>query len=233
MQVAIVEDEPTTQMAITTVFRAAAKQMGDLQWQCFASGEALLFALPEHTFDLVLLDIRLAGIDGMTTAKKIRQKDADLPLAFLSNYDQYVFDGYDVSAIGYLLKPLTLEKLLPLLAKVTKAKLQPALMVQTTAGLEKVFFYDVRFIEVQVHDCLLHLQERVVTVKQPLSELATQLDDRFVKTHRAYLVNLGYVSALDGAQLTLNDGTTLPVARGQKQAVRQALLAHYRGLAHE
>ena len=76
----------------------------------------MLFENPESfPFDLLLLDIELEKMNGIALAKKIREKDDSIMLAFLSNRKEYVFEGYEVQAIRYLLKPLQEEQFFPLL----------------------------------------------------------------------------------------------------------------------
>ncbi|WP_179395396.1 LytR/AlgR family response regulator transcription factor [Lacticaseibacillus absianus] len=232
MHLAIVEDDPLARAALAPVLEAVGQHQ-PLSWTFFASGEALLFALDEVPVDLVILDIKLSGIDGVTVAKRLRQRDAELPLAFLSNYDRYVFDGYDVSAMAYLLKPLTVDQLERLLVRAQSDRHEAALLVTTSKGLVRVYLYDLRYLSVQGHYTELVTQTERLTVKQPLAELAAQLSPAFVQTHRAYWVNLGYVSVVGESQITLNDGTQLPLARTAKSAVKQALLAHYRGIAND
>ena len=84
----------------------------------FASGEELLFETAgSYPFDLILLDIDLGGgkLSGLELARNIRETDVRVPLAFLTNHPSYVFEGYEVAALRYLMKPVTEETLFPLL----------------------------------------------------------------------------------------------------------------------
>lgn len=125
MHIAIVEDDAATRATTTALLTAYQTEHNqELTWTNFESAEALLFALPDTAFDFLLLDIRLTGRDGMTLAKSIRARDANIAIAFLSNYEQYVFDGYDVDALAYIMKPLTAPKLAGLLSK-AESRMQP------------------------------------------------------------------------------------------------------------
>ena len=68
-----------------------------------------------YPFDLIFLDIDLGGMDGMALARKIRETDSEVPILFLTNHKEYVFEGYEVQAFRYLLKPVTEDTLFPLL----------------------------------------------------------------------------------------------------------------------
>lgn len=235
MHIAIVEDDAAASaQAVALLKQYAQTHEPTISWLTYRSAEAFLFALPDQAFDLLLLDIRLGGQDGVTLAKTIRQRDANLAIAFLSNYEQYVFDGYDVDALAYIMKPLTLEKLTGLLTK-AMARVQPeALMLNLHGNLERIYLYDIRYVEASGHYLTIHTQTADLTLKDTLDHLQTQLiGSNFVRVHRAFVVNLNFVSSLEAAELTLNDGTAIPVARSKRSALKDQLLQHYRTLNQE
>lgn len=232
MHIALVEDDAAAcAQAVVLLKQYAQTHEQTISWLTYRSAEAFLFAMPDQAFDLLLLDIRLGGQDGVTLAKTIRQRDANIAIAFLSNYEQYVFDGYDVDALAYIMKPLTLDKLAGLLTK-TMARVQPeALMLSLHGNLERIYLYDIRYVEASGHYLTIHTQTADLTLKDTLDHLQTQLiGTNFVRVHRAFVVNLNFVSSLEAADLTLNDGTDIPVARSKRSALKNQLLQHYRTL---
>ena len=74
----------------------------------YEEGEALLMDMEENLseFDLVILDIYMDGINGMETARKIRENDINIPIVFLTASPDFALESYDVNAFGYLLKPV-------------------------------------------------------------------------------------------------------------------------------
>ena len=112
MHIAVIDDQAATREATVKLIRQLAQPSQPLQVAAYSNAEQFLFA--EKPADLLLLDIKLgSGMDGMALAKKIRQHDPETAIAFVSNYDEFVFDGYDVNAIDYILKTLTVAKLKP------------------------------------------------------------------------------------------------------------------------
>ena len=79
--------------------------------ETFSSAEAFLFRYEEDkTFDFLLLDIEMGGMDGVTLARQVRRDSEDLQLVFITGYWDYIGEGYDVSALHYLLKPVRQDK---------------------------------------------------------------------------------------------------------------------------
>ncbi|MFD1465929.1 LytR/AlgR family response regulator transcription factor [Lapidilactobacillus mulanensis] len=234
MKIAIVEDNHQTQQQIITLLTAIDSASQPINATCFNSGEAFLFEFSEtQNFDLILLDIQLGGQDGMTVARKIRKSDPQVALAFLSNYDDYVFDGYDVGALGYIMKPLTADKLTALLQKVELQTQVAYFLAEIDNESIKIPLFDIIYFEVQNHQINIHTQTKTYQINAQLKEIQPQLTADFIQIYRSLIVNLSFISQLTNNALTLNDGTTLPVSRQQHTPVKQAFLAHYRGLAHD
>lgn len=235
MNIGIVEDDAETSAQTSALLTTYQQQHHlDLTWTTFASAEALLFAMQDTEFDLLLLDIRPAGRDGVTLAKTIRSRDANIAIAFLSNYEQYVFDGYDVDALAYIMKPLTLAKLTSLIEKAQK-HLQPrAVMLSVDGVLQRVYLYNIRYVEANGHYLTVHTQTDDLRFKGVLDAFAADLPaTTFVRVHRAFIVNLNFVSSLESTNLVLSDDTSIPVARGKRAALKTELLSHYRGLRND
>ena len=79
----------------------------------FSSGEGVLGWFANHTaeLDLLFLDIEMNAIDGMEAARRIREQNQTIQLVFVTGYADYVFDGYSVGALDYLMKPVQPERL--------------------------------------------------------------------------------------------------------------------------
>lgn len=105
--------------------------------EAFSDSAAFLFQYPgSYPFDLIFLDIDLGGMDGMALARKIRETDSEVPILFLTNHKEYVFEGYEVQAFRYLLKPVTEDTLFPLLEELQAMRGQekPHLLLSVWRG---------------------------------------------------------------------------------------------------
>lgn len=234
MKLAVVEDNLQTQQQIRTLLNAVNSHGQPIITTFFDSGEAFLFQFStQQEVDLILLDIQLGGQNGMTVACKVREFDPQVALAFLSNYDDYVFDGYDVGALGYIMKPLTADKLRALLQKVATQTQVAYFLAEVEHEAIKIPLFDILYFEVQDHQINIHTQTKVYQIKSQLKEIQQQLSPDFIQTYRSLIVNLNFISHLTKTGLVLNDGTSLPVSRQQRAKVKQDFLTHYRGLAHD
>ena len=232
MHIAIIDDQAATRQATTQLLSQLTTPTQPLQVTAYPTAEAFLFA--DQPADLLLLDIKLgSGMDGMTLAKQIREHDAATAIAFVSNYDEFVFDGYDVNAIDYVIKPITSDKLQHLITKVA-AQTQPKLLAFTTAnGIQRVAMYDISAIEVTDHRLQVHTQKMTYTVAGQLKDFLPQLDDNFIQIYRSIVINLNFLSQLEKNTVVMADGTSYPVFRQQAPLVKQAFFKHFRGLAHD
>ena len=106
MNIAYCEDEKIQLEYMEQLIRKWADEGNDtVTYFGYGSAKELLFEHPDSfPFDLLLLDIDMDGMDGMALAKEIRKKDQKLPIVFLTNRSEYVFEGYEVGALRYLLK---------------------------------------------------------------------------------------------------------------------------------
>lgn len=244
MYLAYCEDEEIQIEYIRQLAEQWALEKGvPLQFLSYRSAEELLFEQGEHyPFDLLILDIDMKGMSGMELAHKIREKGDQLPILFLTNRKEYVFEGYEVNAFRYLLKPISEEKLFPLLDEINSAeKEDKRYLIENIDGeIIKIALDSILYLEVRGHYTCIHVMERagngenaVLQLKKSLSELEQELlsvtggRKEFVSTHRSYLVNLQHVERVMRTECKLSDGSSIPVSRNSYGAVNQAFIAFY------
>lgn len=233
MKIAIVDDEADEQEILAKYIREWAGAKRELvEFACFASSEAFLFSWEDdQDYALLVLDIEMGGISGLELAKKIRLQDGYIPILFVTGYDEYMQYGYDVAALHYLLKPVQKEKLFQVLDKLgEREETQMHLIVNAGNEVRRFLLSAIFYVEADGHGSILHTADETVPVRESFGEIERQLlpAEEAVKCHRAYLVNLRYVSAIRGAELILDHGERLPIARSRMKSVQAAFLRYYR-----
>lgn len=197
----------------------------------FADGDSLLRDY-KASFDLMFLDVEMPGTDGVTVARRLRVVDDQTVLVFTTKMAQYAVEGYDVDAIGYLLKPLNYYAFS---IKMRKAEdivaRRRSVTVPLTVGSETVFVLsaDIRYVEVLDHALLYHTGEGIRKVWASLKDAAETLEPvGFVPVSRYCLVNLEWVRAVHGDDVDV-DGERVRVSRSRRKSLMQALAAYHGG----
>ena len=193
----------------------------------FASAEQFLFCYAEEKdFDILLLDIEMGEMDGVTMAKRIRRENDALQIVFVTGYSDYIAEGYEVAALHYLMKPVKEEKLLSVLDRAAEKlrKNEKTLLLETGGETVRVPIYQIRCADVMGNYVTVHAA-RDYTVKMTLGELEKKLDDRFYRVGRSAIVNLTSISRVTKTEVRLSDGTSLPLPRGAYEPLNRAIIA--------
>lgn len=200
-----------------------------LEIEKYFSAEAFLFAYEEdNSFDVLFLDIEMGKISGVELAKRLRQAGAGMQIVFITGYMEYIAEGYDVEALHYLIKPVTGEKLGGVLDRaVERLKMRENTLTLTLAdGVVRLSLYEIRYLEVQKNYVTIHAGEEY-SVKRTLNELAEELDESFYRIHRSYIINLKFIKRISRTEVTLKDGTVLPLSRKLYDGLNQAVIRYF------
>lgn len=198
-----------------------------LHTDTFASAESCLFHCAEGCdYDIMLLDIEMGAMDGVTMAKKLRKHNETTQIIFVTGYSDYISEGYEVAALHYLMKPVKEEKLFSVLDRAAEKleKNEKVLVFNMGDELLRVPIYLIRYADVQGNYVTVHAKTDI-TVKMTLSELESKLDNRFYRAGRSIIVNLTQVSRVTRTEIKLSDGTALPLPRGAYNGINQAIIA--------
>ncbi|MCL2204508.1 MAG: LytTR family DNA-binding domain-containing protein [Defluviitaleaceae bacterium] len=234
MKWVICEDELAIAGQITKLVQGWASLRGQtVHISHFKSAEAFLFAYEDDkSVDLLLLDIQMGEMDGMTLARKIREDNNKVQIIFITGISDYVAEGYDVSAVHYLLKPVKEEKLYTALDKATANLSKPkrAISIDTADGITLVDVDDIAYVEALDHALAISAKGSIINAKMPLYKLEEALaDERFIKTHRSYLINLAHVKRVTRTDVILDNGTALPLSRRLYKDINSALMKYITG----
>lgn len=224
--VSICDDSPADRGYLSALVIKWAKETGrEVRLSEYPSAEQFLFHLPDAGTDLLLLDIEMGGMDGVTLAKKLRAQNDALEIVFITGYSDYIAEGYEVSALHYLMKPVKEEKLFAVLNRAAEKlqKNERLLVLESGGELVRVPVYRIRYADVQGNYVTVHA-DRDYTAKMTLSQLETQLDDRFHRVGRSAIVNLTRIARVSRTDIFLNDGGSVPLPRGAYEGVNRAII---------
>lgn len=234
--IAICDDNDTDAAYVASLVEVWAKKAAEKGTYCitgkplirrYPSAEAFLFDYEDHPeVDILLLDIEMKEMDGVSLAKKIRGDNETVQIIFITGFSEYIADGYDVSALHYLMKPVSADKLMEVLdrAVLHLEKSERVLNLHTGDGLTVIPFRNVLCLEAQRNYVYLRMLEDTVTVRSTLSSLEAELDDRFYRCGRSYIINLDHIRSVARSEIRLSDGTLLPLPRGQYEPLNRAII---------
>ena len=196
--------------------------------ETFPSAESFLFRYAEQkAFDVLLLDIEMPSMSGIELAKRIRKEDDAVQIIFITGYTDYIAEGYEVFALHYLVKPLSETKLFEVLnrAVLKMRKNEKALFLSLAGEMVRIPIYEIKYLEVQQNYVTVH-SKKDYTVKKTLGEFERELDERFYRMGRSFIVNLSFIDKITKTDVFLSDGSVIPLPRGQYGLLNKAFIAH-------
>lgn len=177
-------------------------------------------------FDIILMDVEMTFMDGMTTAERIREKDNEVVIIFITNMPQYAIQGYKVDALDYVLKPISYfafsQRIDRALTRVKK-KEATYITVAQKGGKKKLNVDKICYVEVRDNDLIYHSTKGDIVTKSSMKEAEDTLGGtKFFRCNRCYLVNLEYVEDFRGNDVTVASDV-IQVSRARKKAFMDAL----------
>lgn len=233
LNIAICDDEQNQIQYIKDIVSAWAETSG--QFPAFAefpSAEAFLFDYAENqNYDILLLDIEMAKMNGIDLAKKVREENNRVQIVFITGYPDFMSEGFEVAALHYLMKPVKKEKLFSVLDRAVEnlGKKEESLVLETENGVLRVNFSEIMLAEAKGHDTVLTLTSRIETAKIGINDLEKKLDTSFVRSHRSYLVGLRHITRITKTDVILDNGALIPLSRRMYAEVNQKFIDFYKG----
>lgn len=226
-RIAICDDSAADAAYVEELSKAWAEEREtEIAVERFLSAEQFLFRYEEDkNYDILLLDVEMGGMDGVTMARTVRQDNEAVQIVFITGYSDYIAEGYDVAALHYLMKPVSREKLFAVLDRTLEKcrKNARCLNLELSGEMIRIPVYEVRYLDVRQNYVTVHAR-RDYTVKRTLAEFEAELDESFCRVGRSMIVNLRQIRRVTKKEVFLADGTVLPLPRGAYEPLNRAII---------
>ena len=229
MRLILCDDDDTCLKKYTWMLRNL-KDSNDLDFhlEVCSNGEQLLFLSEDLlSSDIILLDIMMPGMDGLQTAKKLRENGIDCKIIFLTSLSDKMLDAFDVLAYHYIVKD-----------SVSKAKFEEIVVravkeSEKAAGEKLIFSYrnkncmiaikHISYLEVQNHKVFVHYRQEQFEIYDTLSNMVSRFSKHgFIRIHKSFMVSLNQIAKLTSSSCLLRTGIILPVGRSYSKQAKEA-----------
>ena len=235
MRIAVCDDEEK--------FRTQAKELIDklagsldVLVDVYDDGRKLLESFDRNPYDVLFLDIEMPAMDGITLAKKLRERSDNVYIVFLTGHVEYALEGYEVNALRYLTKPVREDKLREVIRFVMDTSSSKRQLMIREDGEELLLnVADIIYMEAQNQYVMIYTVGGDHLIRYNIGDFEEQLkNDGFFRTHRGYLVSLARVKKLQKAEVLMDDGgdgVVVPVSRSNIKPLKEALYAYVENTA--
>lgn len=222
--IAVCEDDAADMAILTGLLEESLKGLTvKPAIHTFASGEALLASFRPGVYDIIFLDMYLSGMDGMQTARALRQEDRDCHIVFISQSKAYALEGYRVSALHYLVKPVNQQDIEEVWLR-CKKPVDPSgkcITLLIDRRPQDIPLSAIMYVEADNKRCRVHTTSEVYFTRIPIDQLAFMLEGLpFCRCHRSYIVNFDHVKRIE-ADFFMTNGDTVYIRRNECTLIRE------------
>lgn len=237
IKIAICDDDPKFVGATQEYLEKLAKEEHiELEMECFLSGNELIQEYKKGVlFDLIYLDIEMCGADGIETAKQIRQNDYHVLIVYISSHEEYLRQLFEAEPFRFLSKPVKYQEFRTVFWQAAERILEQQsnyFHFKTGKYFVKIPCKDILYFESAGRKVIVHTLQRSYEHYNKLNEIEENLKDmRFVRIHKAYLVNIDNVEAFQYERVAMSDGTILSISQKNRPRIRSEFWKYYHGVS--
>lgn len=182
-------------------------------------------------FDIILMDIEMRYMDGMSAAEAIRGVDREVVIIFITYTPQYAIRGYAVEALDYIVKPVSYFAFSQRLARAItrmKKREQKSVIISVKGGVVRLSAGSIDYIESQGHDIIYHTTQGDYVTSGTLKDAEEALKSlHFFRGSKWYLINLSQVDGLEEGCARFKSGKSIPLSRSRKKEFMEALAQYW------
>ena len=227
MRIAICDDEERYRVELKTLLDKLLINI-DYDIDTFDDGKRLMESFADDPYDLIFLDIEMPAIDGITLAKKLREKSDKVYIVFLTGHVEYALEGYEVNALRYLTKPVDIDKLKEVIRYVQDKQGSSRQLIIKEEGVELLIdIKDIVYMESMNQNVKIVTSKDEHVIRYNIGDFEEQLkNDGFFRIHRGYLISLSKVKKVSKNDVIMDNEVILPVSRSNVKALKEALYAY-------
>ena len=219
---AVVEDQKLEAQRLETLLKQAFAGE-DVVCTLFESGDDFLQRFTTAQYDVVFLDICMEGTNGIETARKLREKEPQLLIVFVTSSPEYVWDAFPVHPFDYLLKPCREEKIVQLAAELRRVlcRQEPELEVRIARQTVQLPLHKICYAVSQNHFVRVVTDDGECRAVSNFAQVEQQLktQENFLVCNRGVVLNMDKVLRFDGDCIEMLDGARLPVRQKDKNSL--------------
>ena len=235
IKIAVCDDEP---VFVEEISGRIKKYVPNAEIQGFFSGKELLSQ--ETVFDIYFLDIQMEKMNGVETAKKLRELSEESVIVFITGAKKYVFDAFDVAALHYLIKPVDDKKLQEVIERAKKEieKNRDSrcrqILIKTRNKNITLNVSDILYFENEMRKIAVHTVRGKISFYGVMADMEREAGEGFCRCHRGYLVNLSYVAEYDTENIMLTNGEKIYLSKDRYHDFVKQYMRYLRngGISH-
>lgn len=227
IHIAVVEDEQAYVEQLTEYIARFQEEFSqEMKVTVFSDGDEIAEDY-RADYDIILMDIQMRFMDGMTAAEKIRELDRDVVIMFITNMTSYAVKGYEVDALDYIVKPVEYfsfsRKLLRAMERVRKRE-ESYLMIPVESGIQKLAVGEIYYVESFGHQLIYVTKKGRFASRGVMKQAEEQLVPKgFFRSGKSYLVNMKYVEGISEGCCVIH-GEKLQISRQKRKEFMEVLL---------
>lgn len=190
-------------------------------------------------YDLLYLDIRMEDQDGIETARNIRKLDQNVLIIYVSGYDQYIEDIFDVSALNFIHKPIKKERFKKTLWQVYEKMNNKAQYFEFAYGnkIKRIAFHEIVYFESHGRKIIVYLQNgEIESFNGKISNIESEINVKelsFIRVHQSFLVNFEYITNRTRMEITVASGDKIPISKDRQKHFLTQYTKYLKGEIHE
>ena len=188
------------------------------------SGAKFLTMNPSQ-YNIIFIDIVLDnGNNGMEIAKTLRNKNFNGDFVFITNFQEYVFEGYSVHALDYLVKPIPYNNIRYCMQQVLNKHAASNFIIYTKNSITKILYYNILYFSSEKHSTNIITLTETIHINQGIKNVLENLPEQFAQCHRTLIVNLQHAQRITRKDILISNGELLPIGRNYLNTIKQRFI---------